>query len=210
MGMLLLAALIVGALVAVAVHTQIANQVSLLLCRIAGGDCTAQQAALDADCLVHSSASKGGAAVTVAIVKVGEESTLIKQVYADGRTVFTLLKNGSVAAELIAGAKARAGKVGFDATASVSAGGKLEGARTYTFTDPEEAEEFEEQVREHGSFGQVARDTVEGFDPFGAKDWVLDHTIGEDVDAEDLPKPDSTYISLDALIKGEAAALGNV
>ena len=39
-------------------------------------------------------------------------------------------------------------------------------------------------VREHGSFGQVVRDAVEGFDPFGVKDWVLDHTVGEDVDAE--------------------------
>ena len=210
MGMLLLAALITGALVAAAVHTQIANQVSLLLCRIAGGDCTAQQAAVDADCLVHSSTSKGGAAVTVAIVKVGEESTLIKQVYADGRTVFTLLKNGTVAAELIAGAKARAGKVGFDATASVSAGGKLEGARTYTFTDPQEAEEFEEQVREHGSFGQVARDAVEGFDPFGVKDWALDTVVGEDVDAGDLPEPDSEYVNAEVIATGDAKAIGNV
>ena len=81
---------------------------------------------------------------------------------------------------------------------------------TYTFTDPEKAKEFEDQVREHGSFGQVARDAVEGFDPFGVKDWVLDHTIGEDVDPEDLPEPDSTYVSAEALIKGEAKAIGNV
>ena len=210
MGMLLLVALIVGALVALGMQTRIADQVALLICRIAGGDCTAQQAAVDKECLVSSSTSKGGAAVTVAIVKVGEESTMIKQVYADGRTVFTLLKNGSVAAELIAGAKAKAGKIGFDATASASAGGKLEGARTYTFTDPEEAKEFEDQVREHGSFGQVARDAVEGFDPFGVKDWVLDNTIGEDVDPEDLPEPDSTYVSAEAFIKGEAKAIGGV
>jgi len=210
MGMMLLVALIVGALVALGLHTQIANHVALLICRIAGGDCTAQQAAVDKECLVSSSTSKGGGAVTVAIVKVGEESTMIKQVYADGRTVFTLLENGSVAAELIAGAKAKAGKIGFDVTASASAGGKLEGAVTYTFTDPEEAEEFERQVREHGSFGQVARDTVEGFDPFGVKDWVLDNTIGEDVDLEDLPEPDSTYVSAEAFIKGEAKAVGNV
>jgi hypothetical protein len=210
MGILLLVALITGALVVLGLQTRIADQVGLLICRIAGGDCTAQRAAVDKDCLVSSSTSKGGAAVTVAIVKVGEESTMIKQVYADGRTVFTLLKNGSVAAELIAGAKARAGKVGFDATASASAGGKLEGARTYTFTDPEEAEEFERQVRDHGSFGQVARDAVEGFDPFGVKDWVLDNTIGEDVDPEDLPEPDSTYVSAEAFIKGEAKAIGNV
>ena len=65
-------------------------------------------------------------------------------------------------------------------------------------------------MRKHGSFGQVARDAVEGFDPFGAKDWVLDNTIGEDVDPEDLPEPDSTYVSAEAFIKGEAKAIGNV
>ena len=149
-------------------------------------------------------------AVTVAIVKVGEENTLIKQVYADGRTVFTLIENGSVAAELIAGAKARAGNVGFDATASASAGGQLEGARTYTFTDPEEAKKFEDMVREHGSFGQVLRNAAEGWDPLGVKDWTLDHVFGDDVDMEDLPEPDSTYLGVDAFITGEAAAIGNV
>ncbi len=210
MGMLLLVALVVSALVAIGMQTQISNQIALLICRIAGGDCTAQQSAVDKDCVVSTSTSKGGAAVTVAVVKVGEESTMIKTVYADGRTVFTLVKNATVAGELIAGAKAKAGKIGFDASASASAGGKLEGAMTYTFTDPDKAKEFEDQVREHGSFGQVARDVAEGFDPFGVKDWVLDNTIGEDVDAEDLPEPDSTYVSAEAFIKGEAKAIGNV
>jgi hypothetical protein len=210
MGVFLLVALVVAALVAIGMQTHISNHIALLLCRISGGDCTAQQAAVDDTCVVSSSTSKGAAAVTVAVVKVGEESTMIKTVYADGRTVFTLIKNATVAAELIAGAKAKAGKIGFDASASASAGGKLEGAMTYTFTDPEEAAEFEEQVREHGSFGQVVRDSVEGFDPFGVKDWVLDNTVGEDVDAEDLPEPDSTYVSVEALIKGEAKAFGNV
>ena len=160
--------------------------------------------------MVSRTISTGGMAVTIAVVKIGEESTMIKQEFADGRTVFTLIKNASVAGELIAGAKARAGNIGFDATASVSAGGRLEGARTYTFTDPEEAAEFEEQVRQHGSFGQVVRDNVEGIDPFGIKDWALDHIVGEDVDAGDLPEPDSTYVNIDALITGEAAAIGNV
>jgi hypothetical protein len=210
MGMMLLVALVCSALVLIGMQTQISNQVELLICRIAGGDCTAQQAAVDKDCIVASSTSKGSAAVTVAVVKVGEESTMIKTVYADGRTVFTLVNNATVAGELIAGATAKAGKIGFDASASASAGGKLEGAMVYTFTDPEKAKEFEDQVRKHGSFGQVVRDSVEGFDPFGVKDWVLDHTVGEDVDAGDLPTPDATYVSIDALIKGEAKAMGNV
>jgi hypothetical protein len=209
MGVLLLVALIAGAIAVSGAGARIAGEMAELICRAAGQDCS-QQAALDRDCLLASSTGRSGAAVTVAIVKVGTENTLIKQVYADGRTVFTLLENGSVAAELIAGAKARAGKVGFDATASVSAGGKLEGAKTYTFTDPEEAAEFEELVRKHGSFEQIARDAAEGFDPFGVKDWVLDNTIGEDVDPGDLPEPDSEYVNAELLVTGDAKAIGNV
>ena len=123
-------ALIVGAVRHVGLGDRIARQIELLICRIAGGDCTrARDRGRQG---LHGLASRSAPAawrVTVAVVKVGEESTLIKQEFADGRTVFTLIKNGSVAAELIAGAKAKAGNVGFDATASVSAGGKLEGAR---------------------------------------------------------------------------------
>jgi hypothetical protein len=80
---------------------------------------------------------------------------------------------------------------------------------TFTFTDPEKAKEFEDQVRSHGSFGQVVRDTVEGPDPLGINDWVLDHTVGEDVDASDLPTPDSTYISIEALVEGKAGVNAN-
>ncbi len=209
MGVLLLVAVIVGAIAVSGAGDRIAGHVEQLICRIAGGDCS-EQAALDKDCLLASNTGKSGVAVTVAVVKIGTENTLIKQVYADGRTVFTLLKNGSVAGELIAGAKAKAGKVGFDATASVSAGGKLEGAMTYTFTDPAKAEEFEEMVRKHGSFEQIGRDAVEGFDPLGVKDWVLDNTVGEDVDAGDLPEPDSQYVNAEVLATGDAKAIGNV
>ncbi len=209
LGALLLVAVIVSAIAMAGAGTRVAAGIDQLVCRIAGADCS-RQAALDETCLLASSTGKSGVAVTVAVVRVGTENTLIKQVYADGRTVFTLLKNGTVAAELIAGAKAKAGKVGFDATASVSAGGKLEGARTYTFTDPGEAAEFEQLVREHGSFEQVARDAVEGFDPFGVKDWVLDNTVGEDVDAGDLPEPDSEYVNAEVLATGDAKAIGNV
>ena len=81
---------------------------------------------------------------------------------------------------------------------------------TYTFTDPAKAEEFEEMVRKHGSFEQIGRDAVEGFDPFGVKDWVLDHTVGEDVDAGDLPEPDSRYVNAEVLATGDAKAIGNV
>ena len=143
-------------------------------------------------------------------MKVGEESTLIKPVYADGRTVFTLLKNGSVAAELIAGAKAKAGKIGFDATASVE---RRRQARGRDDVHVHRSREGRRSSRTRcASTARSARwcaTPSRASDPFGVKDWVLDHTIGEDVDAEDLPEPDSTYVSAEAFIKGEAKAIGN-
>jgi Type II CAAX prenyl endopeptidase Rce1-like len=206
---LLVVAACIGALFAVGLPERLQAWVRFAICVIERGPC-ADGGAVDPTCLVSSSTSSGSAAVNVAIVKVGEDSTLIRQEYADGRVVFTLIKSGTVAAELIAGAKAKGGKIGFDATASVSAGGRLDGAMTFTFTDPEKAREFEEQVRSHGSFGQVVRDVVEGPDVFGIGDWVLDHTVGKDVDPEDLPTPDSTYISVNAVLTGEAGISANV
>ena len=207
-GVLLIVAACLAALFAIGLPANAEKWARTVICVLDGGSCGGS-GEVDKNCLVSSSRSTGSAAVTVAIVKVGEDSTLIRQEYADGRIVFTLVKSGTVAAELIAGAKAKGGAIGFDATASVSAGGKLEGAMTFTFTDREKAEEFEDQVRSHGSFGQVVRDTVEGPDPLGINDWVLDHTIGHDVDASDLPEPDSTYVSIEALVEGEAGVNAN-
>ncbi len=207
-GVLLIVAGCLAALFAIGLPANAQRWAQKVICVLDGGSCGGPSE-VDKNCLVSSSTSTGSAAITVAIVKVGEDSTLIRQEYADGRIVFTLVKSGTVAAELIAGAKAKGGSIGFDATASVSAGGKLEGAMTFTFTDPEKAKDFEDQVRSHGSFGQVVRDTVEGPDPLGINDWVLDHTIGDDVDASDLPEPDSTYISVEALVEGQAGVNAN-
>jgi hypothetical protein len=207
---LMIVAACIGALFALGLPARVQAWVRVLICVIEQGPCNPASAGVDGQCLVSSSTSTGSAAINVVAVKIGEDSTLIRQEYADGRVVFTLIKSGTVAAELIAGAKAKGGKVGFDATASVSAGGKLDGAMTFTFTDPEKAKEFEDQVRSHGSFGQVVRDVAEGPDPLGINDWVLDHTIGHDVDPGDLPKPDSTYISISGLVTGKAGIGANV
>jgi hypothetical protein len=159
---------------------------------------------------VHSSTNGGGASVTIAIFNVGEKSTLIREDFADGHSEITWVKDADVTAQLVAGLKARGGKIGFDASAAVSAGARLEGARVYDFDNQHDADEFQQQVREAGSFKQVARDVVEGPDPFGIDDWILDHTIGRDVDPGDLPDPDSTYVSPQALLHGDAQVSGGL
>ena len=39
---------------------------------------------------------------------------------------------------------------------------------------------------------------------------MLDNTVGEDVDAGDLPEPDSRYVNAEVLATGDAKAIGNV
>ena len=209
MGVLLVVAVIVGAIAMSGAGDRIAGHVEQLICRIAGGDCS-EQAALDKDCLLASSTGKSGIAVTVAVVKIGTENTLIKQVYADGRTVFTLLEERQRRGRADRGreGQGRQGRLRRDRVRQRRR--QARGRDDLHLHRPEKAEEFEEMVRKHGSFEQIGRDAVEGFDPFGAKDWVLDHTIGEDVDAGDLPEPDSRYVNAEVLATGDAKAIGNV
>ena len=204
-------ALIVAALVALGLHTQIANHVSLLICRIAGGDCAAQQAAVDKDCLVSSSTSKGGAAGDRRDREGGggvddDQAGLRRRAHGlhAGQE-----RDGGRRADR--GREGQGGRIGFDATASASAGGKLEGARTYTFTDPEQAREFEEQgararlVRAGGArrgrgLRSVRRQGL-GARPARSARTSIPRTC---------PSPTPCTSAPRHFIKGEAKAIGNV
>lgn len=218
MGMLLLAAAIVFALISAPVGERIARHVERLICEIAGGEnCEALVAGVDPECLVSSETRESNFSVTIAVVTVGGGATLIKEVYADGRTVFTLVDNAEVAAELIAGMRARAGKIGFSAAASASAGGRMKGARVYEFTHPEKAAEFEKKVKNEGTVRDLLHQATEGDgvlgtilggptgllpDPLGIRDEIADALFGDD--ADDLPAPTSTYVDIEAFIDGDA------
>ena len=203
MGVLALAAAAVFALVSLPLGDRIAGEVERLICQIAyGGACPAEPG-VDKECLVSSDTRNSNFSVTVAIVTVGNGATLIKEVFADGKIRFTLVDDVEVAAELIAGARARVGRLGFNAAASASAGGKLEGARVFEFTDPDEAADFEVSVRNEGTVGDLLHQITEsGFDPFGVKDTVADFVFGED--ADDLPEPDAEYVRGSIFADGNA------
>jgi hypothetical protein len=220
MGVLLVVALIIGALVATGLAGDIAQGMKDAICRIAGGDCDSEQVAEEPDrCLVSSSTSTASAEVFVAFVEVGKESTLIKEVHSDGSVTYTLIDNDSVAGQLFAGGKARIGRYGASVSAEASAGGRLEGARVFEFPDAESAEEFEENVQAAGGFDGIVRDITHANDEIlgitnplgGVDDWVLDQ-VGVD-DDRDLPEPDATYVSGEAFVQanGEAGAgLGGI
>lgn len=204
MGLVALAAALIFALVSLTdIDGKISTTVERLVCQIAhGGECP-PDLALDPECLVSSDTRESSFSVTVAVVTVGNGATLIKEVFADGKTRFTLVDDVSVAAELIAGARARVGRLGFNAAASAGAGGRLEGARVFEFTDRDQAAEFEEKVRNDGTVKDLLHQIAEsGLDPFGIKDGVADFVLGQD--ADDLPEPHSTYIDAAAFVGGDA------
>ena len=204
MGMLLVVALIIGALVATGIAGDIAQGMKDAICRIAGGDCESEQVAQDPEkCLLTSTTSTASAEVFVAFVEVGKESTLLKEVHSDGSVTFTLVDNNSVAGKLFAGAKGRVGRYGASLSAEASAGGQLEGARVYEFPDAESARKFEEDVDAAGGFDGILRDVASFNDEIpvlgvpnpvgGVDDWVLDRAgVGDD---SDLPKPNATYVT---------------
>src|SRR3954451_2693222 len=146
LGALLLVSVIIAGAALTTVGDTIKREADRIICEIAGQRCEIPPT-VDPDCLVSSDTRESNFSVNVVAVKIGEGSTLIKEVYADGRIVYTLVDNAEVAAELMAGAKAHVGKIGFNASASLSAGGKLEGGKVFEFTDPKAAAEFEKKVR---------------------------------------------------------------
>ena len=202
--MVALAAAVVFALVSLTnIDFRISTEVERLICQIAhGGECP-EEVAVDPECLVSSDTRESSFSVTVAVVTVGNGATMIKEVFADGRVRFTLVDDASVAAELIAGVRARAGRLGFNAAASASAGGRLEGARVYEFTDPEAAAEFEDKVSNEGTVRDLLHTVASsGFDPFGIKDEIADFVFGDD--ADDLPEPTATYLDASLFVGGDA------
>lgn len=213
LGILLLVAVLIGAVLASGAAGTITRRTGEIVCEIAGGtDCgksaeeKAADGAPDPECIVRSSSRKAGANVFVAVVKVGTESALIREDHADGSVTFTLVNNAEVAAELFAGVEGHVGKYGLDYSAQASAGGQLEGAKTYEFSpkDRDKADEFQANASKAGTFGQLVRDTGEGFDPGGIKDWVGDKIFGEDFDPSKLGEPTSSYIEGKLKINGDA------
>ena len=204
MGLMALAAAVVFALVSLTnVDDRIVREVEIAICKIANGGTCPEQVAVDPECLVSSDTRSSNFSVTVAVVTVGNGATLIKEVFADGKIRFTLVDDVSVAAELIAGARARVGRLGFNAAASASAGGRLKGARVYEFTDPKKAADFEKKVQNEGTVRDLLHGFVEGpIDPLGIGDGIADFVFGED--ADDLPEPHSTYVDVEGIVNGEA------
>jgi hypothetical protein len=220
LGVLLVVSVVIAALALTTVGDTIRTDIECTVRGIVGEGCTdAEKAGVDPECLLSSNTREANFSVNVVAVKVGEGNTLIEEHYADGRIVFTLVDNAEVAAELLAGAKAHVGRIGFNASASLAAGGKLEGARVFEFKKGQEtqADKFRDAVKNEGTFKSFLHDAVEGggggglpggplnplnhLDPFGIKDKIADKIFGDD--ADDLGDPSSTYVSASVFLSGD-------
>ncbi|HEX8102791.1 MAG TPA: hypothetical protein VF533_09275 [Solirubrobacteraceae bacterium] len=150
MGVLLVVAAIIGAIVASDVDAKIVDGVRVALCRILGGSCTTEDAATAdgqprlSEC-VRSSSQRGiSGAVKIAFVKFGAGVEGIKEVRADGTVKVTIKGNAKAGLEFGGpGVEAEGGgaEAGGGST-EVSITGKGEYGRGWVFPSEDAADDF--------------------------------------------------------------------
>ncbi len=163
-GILAIVATIFVAMFALNLDSNVSSTVRTAVCQILGGDtCGEETAATPEKCLTGKSTTSANANVFVAFVQIDKDSILIREDYSDGSSKFTIVDNTEAAGELLAGAKAKAGKYGFNASAEALAGIGLAGGKVFEFDNPEDAAAFQDSVQAAGGFDGIVRDLA-GYD----------------------------------------------
>jgi Flp pilus assembly pilin Flp len=217
-GILAIVATIFVVMFALDLDSKVGTTVRTALCQIFGGQCGDPQAAAPEKCLTGKTTTSSNANVFVAFVQIDKDSILIREDYSDGSSKFTIVDNTEAAGKLLAGAKAKAGKYGFNASAEALAGLGLAGGKVFEFDNPEDAKNFQDAVQAAGGFDGIVRDLASYDDEIpiigvknplgGLNDAVLD-AIGVD-DNGDLPEPDEEYYEGKAFLEGSAGAGGGI
>ena len=131
-GILAIVATIFVVMFALDLDSKVGTTVRTALCQILGGQCGDPQAAAPEKCLTGKTTTSANANVFVAFVQIDKDSILIREDYSDGSSKFTIVDNTEAAGKLLAGAKAKAGKYGFNASAEALRGrrpGRRQGVR---------------------------------------------------------------------------------
>jgi hypothetical protein len=154
MGMLLLVALIIAAIVATGIHQQIATRTAELICRIAGDTCAESEGGVGGTpppymCVTNSSERGIAGAVKVFFVEIGGGVNAIKEVRADGSVKITIKGNAKAGLEFGApGAEFEGGGVDADTPGGeVSVAATGEYGRAWVFKNQEDADEFVDNVK---------------------------------------------------------------
>jgi len=155
MGMLLLVALVIAAIVATNLHQQIATRTAELICQIAGDQCE-DSGGDRADgkppatmCVTNSSSRGLAGAVKVFFVEIGGGVEAIKEVRADGTVKITIKGNAKAGLEFGSpGGEFEGGGVDADTPGGeVSVAATGEYGRAWVFKNDDEADEFVDKVK---------------------------------------------------------------
>ena len=214
-GVLAIVATVFVVMFALDLDSKVGSTVRSALCQIFdGGKCGTETAADPEKCLTGQSTTSSNANVFIAFVQVDKDSILIREDFSDGSSKFTIVDNTEAAGELFAGAKAKVGKYGFEASAEAMAGVGLAGGKVFEFDNPEDANAFQDAVQAAGGFDGIVRDLASYDDEIpiigvknplgGLNDSLLD-ALGVD-DNGDLPEPNETYYEGKAFLNGSAGA----
>jgi hypothetical protein len=213
-GILAIVATVFVVMFALGLDSKISSAVKTAVCQILGNECSTETAATPEKCLTGQSTTSSNANVFVAFVQIDKDSILIREDYSDGSSKFTIVDNTEAAGELFAGAKAKAGKYGFNASAEALAGVGLAGGKVFEFDNQEDANAFQEGVQAAGGFDGIVRDLagyddeipIVGWDnPLGGINDALLDALGVD-DNGDLPEPNEEYYEGKAFLNGSASA----
>jgi len=203
-GMIVVAAALVAALLTTDLGARLVEGMENAVCRVTGGDCAERQTAEELEpCVYATSGREASLNLQIVAVDIEQGGSYLREDRSDDTTVFTITDSASLEGALRAGAKGKVGSVGFDATAEATAGGRLTGARQYT-VPTEDAAALEEALRRQGGFGQLLRDSAEATPAGPLIDVVNDKIFSEDEPA--LPEPSSEFISAEAIAGASAEA----
>lgn len=225
LGMILVVAAIIGAIVATGIGSTISDRIEEAICKIAGGDCGPQLAR--ERCKTRSTTSTDkltvGLDVRLFSGEGGGERVIIKEEFDDGTARYIVTDKASLAAALGGkGGSAGLGGVGGSLTAALAAEGVLQDARVFETANAEQTQQIEDALKESGGLEGALRGLENALDvpvdlitenlPFGADFTLSDHI---DIDGflfdqvfgdEDLPEPNSESIGGEIALVGTAGA----
>ena len=219
MGVILIVAAILAAVLLSGVGADITQKIEVTLCRIAGGDCDDSGTA-GVSCPVRTTTSTDQLSVGLSIKAFsgeGEgERVVIKEEFADGTARYTVVDRAALEVALgEEGAGAGILGVGGSLTARLAAVGALENADIYETDSPEQTAEIDEALENSDGVEGALRgvenaldapqDLFNSISPIDSPDvdgFLFDQVFGE----ADLPEPDSEYVGTEGGIDLSAGA----
>jgi hypothetical protein len=208
MGVIVIVAAVLAALVLTPIGRAIGENIEAALCRIAGDDC--EQVATEVVCPVRTTTANDKLTVGISIKLLSAEGSgervVIKEEFSDGTARYTIIDRAELDVALgERGGGAGVLGVGGSLTARLAATGALESADVHETRNAEETAEIDEALEGADGFEGAVRGTEGAFDaprdlincavpvvdPIPDIDgWLVDQVFGD----MDLPEPNSTYI----------------